>query len=595
MLLAIPALWLHDAFWVAAFLPVGWPVLKSAWVRIRKGEVFTEFLLMSIASLGAFAIGEAAEGVAVMLFYTVGETLQDLAVARSRRHIRALLDLRPPLVRVLRGGTAYDVAPAEVAVGETVEVAAGGRVALDGRLVRGSAQFDLAALTGESVPVTLVEGDEVPAGAVNLDGWVRIEALRPESESAVARILELVQHAVTKKAKTELFIRRFAKKYTPAVTALAAALVVVPYFVVDAYVFEEWLYRALVFLVVSCPCALVISIPLGYFGGIGAASRSGILVKGAHYLDVLAAARTVVFDKTGTLTHGRFAIVKTEAAADAPAGWETWAARLEAGSTHPVARAIVAAHGGGAAGAVHGFREEAGAGVMGVVDGHEVRVGTRAGFAAWNTAVPGTADAGDATLAHVAVDGRWAGCFHLADTPKADAAEAVRALRALGIADIRLLSGDRPGAVAALAAQVGIAAEAATAGLRPEGKTAELERLRAAAGAPVVFVGDGLNDAPALAVADVGVAMGGLGTDAAVESADIVLRTDQPARLATAIRIARATKRVVWQNIGLAFGVKLVVLAFGAAGHASMWEAVFADVGVALLAIVNASRVLRLR
>jgi len=577
----------------AAYLLVGGHVLKLAVQHLRRGQPFNEFFLMSLATLGAFAIGEYAEGVSVMLFYVIGEHFQGAAVARSRRSIKALLDNRPQVAHVLQHGQPVAVDPRQVRPGDVIQVKAGERVALDGVLLGEVSDFDVAALTGEPRPETRRRGEAVPAGAINLTRLAELRVTARYEDSALAKVLQLVEEAAGRKARTQLFISRFARVYTPIVVALATAITLLPYFFVADYVLADWLYRALVFLVVSCPCALVVSIPLGYFGGIGAASRQGILFKGATFLDLIAKADTVVLDKTGTLTEGVFAVQQVLAPGGDGAELLAVAAALESKSDHPVARAVVAAAGGAVnAPAVTDVEELAGHGIRGRVAGRPVVLGNARLFGQLGIACPPEADRPAGTVVLAALDGRYAGLFVLGDRLRPDAARTVAALKKAGVSRVVMLSGDRQAAVDAVARQLGIAE--AYGDLLPADKVQRLEALRAP-GRTVAFAGDGINDAPVLARADVGLAMGGRGADLAVEAADVVIATDQPLKIATAIRIGRRTRQIVWQNIALAFGVKLGVMLLGAFGVATLWEAVFADVGVALLAILNAIRIGRAR
>jgi Cd2+/Zn2+-exporting ATPase len=591
--------WVRVVWYLAAYLPVGLPVLKEAVQAIRKGEFFTEFFLMSLATIGAFAIGEYPEGVAVMLFYAVGELFQTAAVRRAKGNIKALLDVRPDRAVVLREGNFVGVKPDAVQVGDTIRVRPGDRVPLDGTLLSAQGSFDTAALTGESKPRTISAGEPAMAGMVSLDSVVDIRVTKPFGESGISRILDLVQNASSRKAPTELFIRKFAKIYTPIVVLLAVLLVAIPYFVMPDYSFETWLYRALIFLVISCPCALVISIPLGYFGGIGAASRNGILFKGSNYLDLMTKVNMVVMDKTGTLTQGVFKVQNVEN--------ESFllknvllrlAAALEQHSTHPVGKALIA-HAdelqiGWQNAVVADVQEIAGHGLSGKVDGKAVLVGNTKLLQKSNIAYPTELDAEVDTIAVVAVDGQYAGFVTIADEIKPDARQTVADLHRAGVRELVMLSGDKDPVVQKVVAMLGI--ERGFGDLLPEGKVEKVEALQSEDPTrTVAFMGDGINDAPVLASADVGIAMGALGSDAAIETADVVIQTDEPSKVVTAIRISRATRRIVWQNIALAFGVKLIVLALGAGGLATMWEAVFADVGVALLAILNAVRVQRIQ
>lgn len=600
-------------WYVLAYLPVGLPVMKEAIESIREKDVFSEFTLMCIATLGAFYIGEYPEGVAVMLFYSIGELFQGNALAKARKNISALLDVRPETAAVIRNDKHIILAPIEVVPGEIIEVKAGERVPLDGKLLGEIASFNTAALTGESIPRTITRGEEVLAGMIVTDKVIRLEVTKPYGQSALARILELVQNASERKAPAELFIRKFARIYTPIVTGLAFLIVLIPfiYSLIQPdflFIFNNWLYRALVFLVISCPCALVISIPLGYFGGIGAASRQGILFKGGNYLDAITKINTVVFDKTGTLTKGIFEVQSLSTENNIPEKELLHIiASVESRSNHPIAKAILsyARNLQVEIDTTVETTELAGYGLKAVIDGKEVLVGNkrlldsegisflpeennispeRNLFSSRENNIPGT-------VVFCAIDGQYAGYIQLADTPKEDAAEAIKQLKELNINNLEILSGDKQIIVSKLASRLGISR--AVGDLLPEGKVAHLEELKRNPDNRIAFVGDGINDAPVLALSDIGIAMGGLGSDAAIETADVVIQTDQPSKVATAIRIGKFTRKIVWQNISLAFGVKLVVLILGAGGIATMWEAVFADVGVALLAILNAVRILK--
>jgi len=576
-----------------AYLLVGWKVIRSAIQSIPSGNIFNEFLLMGIATIGAFALGEYAEGVAVMLFYTVGELFQDAAVNRAKRSIKALLEIQATEVGVLRGGQRLVLDPKEVAVGDVIEVKPGEKVALDGALQSARGTFNTAALTGESVPQTMHQGETVLAGMINQNTLSQITVTAAFKDTKLSKILALVQDAVGRKAKAQQFITKFARIYTPIVVGLALLLTLLPYFIVHDYVFRDWLYRALVFLVISCPCALVISIPLGYFGGIGAASKVGVLFKGSNFLDVMREIDTVVMDKTGTLTKGVFAVQQVVAASgQTPARFMALAAALEAKSTHPIAQALVQyVKPTGTPLTVENVEEIAGHGLRGRVDGQDVLAGNTKLLKKYNVAYPPEIDQLVDSIVVVAVGGQYAGYLTVADEIKEDAAQAVRELKAQGVTTIVMLSGDKDAIVQRVAKELGITE--AHGGLLPEDKAAHVERLKAA-GHRLAFVGDGVNDAPVVALADVGIAMGGLGSDATIETADVVIQTDHPSKIATARRIAVATHSVVWQNIWLAFAVKAVVLTLGAGGLATMWEAVFADVGVALLAILNAVRIQRM-
>ncbi len=588
-----PVPWLRFVLFGAAYLCVGWNVLSAAARGIVKGRLFDENFLMTVATAGAFAIGQLTEAVAVMVFYKVGEIMQGLSVARSRRSIRALLDLRPDSARVRRDGVLREVRPEEVEVGAEVVVRPGERVPLDGTVLAGKGFVDTSALTGEPVPRRVQPGQEVLAGFISTDGSIEMRVSRTAGDSSAAQILGLVENAVQAKSRTDRFIARFARVYTPVVVAAAALVAFLPPLLVPGAAFSAWIYRALTMLVISCPCALVISIPLGYFGGVGGASRRGILVKGATYLDVLAGVKTVVFDKTGTLTKGNFRVISVQprngiAAPDLL----RYAALAEAHSNHPIAASIREAYGGPLAGAESaGFREIGGQGVHARVQGRSVMAGNdrmlhENGIAHDVCCVDGTA-------VHLAVDGAYAGYLVIGDEVRDGAREAIERLRSLGVSRTVLLTGDDPDVALRTARQLGI--DEHHGNLRPAEKVALLEgiiRERGALGR-TAFVGDGINDAPVLARADVGVAMGRSGADAAVETADVVLMSDNPLKIPEAIMRGRRTRSIVLQNIVFALGVKGLFLALGAFGIATMWEAVIADMGVALVAIANAARAFR--
>ena len=587
-----------EVLWfLLAFLPVGFPVMIEVWKSIRQKDIFNEFSLMLLATIGAFCIGEYPEGVAVMLFYSVGERVQHRAVDRARRNIRRLLDVRPEKALVLRQGKELSVFPGEVEVGEMIMVKPGERIPLDGLLQEEYALFDTSALTGESLPRTINRGEEVLAGMIVSGQAIRLKVTKPYEQSALARILALVQDASERKAPAELFIRRFARIYTPVVFLLALSIMLLPALVAAFhpgfdYFFKDWAYRGLVFLVISCPCALVISVPLGYFGGIGAASRKGILFKGGNYLDAITHVNTVVFDKTGTLTTGHFQVSSMEADTVSSQRLLSILLTLEEKSTHPVAQAVTRyalQEGAGRIGVTH-LQEYPGYGLEGVIEGKNVLVGNIRLLTDRGITVPAGISERVATVVVCAIAGKYAGHLLLSDTLKADAVEAIGRLKQLHIDNIQLLSGDKKEIVAIFAKTLGI--RHARGGLLPEDKAAYLEKLNAEAGVSAAFVGDGMNDAPVLALSDVGIAMGGLGADAAIESADVVIQTDQPSKVATAISIGRATRRIVKQNIAGAIGVKSLILIAGACGFVTLWAAVFADVGVALLAVLNSVRIL---
>ena len=585
---------------LAAFLVpyaiIGHDVLRGAVNGIRNGQVFDERFLMAIATVGALVLGEYSEAVAVMLFYQVGELFQSYAVGKSRQSIASLMDIRPDYANVMRDGQLEQVDPEEVAVGDEIVIQPGERVPLDGVVVEGRTSLDTAALTGESLPRAVDTGDEVISGCVNLDGLVTVRVSKPYGQSTVAKILDLVENSSAKKAKAENFITRFARWYTPTVCVLALALAVLPPLVLGGG-WATWVYRALNFLVVSCPCALVISIPLSFFGGIGGASRQGILVKGGNYLEALAGAQIVVMDKTGTLTEGRFTVAEVQAVgALQPTEMLELAALAEQHSSHPVARSIceaAAKQGRPDPARVGEVQELAGLGVTAKVDGRAVAVGNARLMEREGVRRSAVQQAG--TVVYLAVDGEFMGVIRVEDAPKANAEEALRGLKQAGADRLVMLTGDAPEAAAAVAEKLGI--DEVHAGLLPADKVERVERLLTEKNPrrTLVFVGDGINDAPVLSRADVGVAMGAMGSDAAIEAADIVLMDDDLRKLTAAIRIARQTLRVVNQNIVFALGVKGLVLALCALGIVGMWAAVFADVGVAVIAILNAGRMLSYR
>ncbi len=593
------AVYASFALYLVPYLIVGHDVLLKAWRNARRGEAFDESLLMSIATLGAFAMvafpnsdPHMAEGAAVMLFYQVGELFQSYAVGKSRKSIAAMMDIAPDYANIERNGELVQTSPEEVAVGDIIVVKPGERMPIDGVVVDGSSQLDTAALTGESMPRHVEAGAEVVSGCINMTGVLRVRTLKPFGASTVSRILELVENASEKKARTENFITRFARVYTPAVTFAALAIAVIPP-LLGMGAWSDWILRGLTFLVVSCPCALVISVPLSFFGGIGGASRLGILVKGSNYLEALSHVDTVVFDKTGTLTDGTFDVTAVHAydGFDADTVLET-AAYSEAFSDHPIAASVKRAFAlpidrsriGEAA-------EESGHGVSATIDGRAVLVGNDRLMAAHGIACDACDLAG--TVLNVAADGCLIGRIVIADTVKDDAAQAIRDLRAVGVERCVMLTGDRADVAQAVADQVGV--DEVHAQLLPADKVEEVERIMDTARENLAFVGDGINDAPVLTRADVGIAMGAMGSDAAIEAADIVLMDDKPSNIAHAIRIARKTMAIVWQNIVFAIGVKVLILVLAALGIANMWLAVFGDVGVAVIAILNAMRAMNVK
>ena len=571
-----------------AYLLAGWGVLVLAFKKAIRGDVFNEFVLMSIATLGAFYIGEYAEGVAVMVFYSVGEWFQNSAVDRAKASIKALLDTRPDKVTVIKDGRTQLVDATDVKLQETIQVKPGERVGLDGELISEKGSFNTAALTGESRPDSKYKGAVVLAGMINLNTVSEIKVTSLFKDSKLSKILELVQDASSRKSQTQLFISRFSKIYTPIVFFLALALALIPYFFVNTYVFNDWLYRALVFLVISCPCALVVSIPLGYFGGIGLASRNGILFKGGNFLDVMCKIDTVVMDKTGTLTKGVFKVQKVVAYQFDGQELIKLVVALEKNSTHPIGQAIIT-YAGKLAGNEKAIAVEeiAGQGLKGNVDGRTVLVGNLKLLKKFEIDYPKEIEEIKNTMVAVAVDKKYIGYITIADELKEDAVEMIKELHYLHIKTV-MLSGDKQVVVDEVANKLGI--NSAYGDLLPEGKVEKVENLKNE-GRRIAFVGDGINDAPVLALADAGIAMGGLGSDAAIETADIVIQNDQILKVVTALKIGRFTRSIVWQNITLAMGVKLLVLTFGAFGVANLWEAVIADVGVAFLAILNAVRI----
>lgn len=601
------ALYASFALYLIPYLIAGHDVLLKAWRNIRRGEAFDESFLMAVATIGAFAMiffpetePHMAEGAAVMLFYQVGELFQSYAVGKSRKSIAAMMDIAPDYANIERDGAIVEVDPDEVQVGDIIVVKPGERVPIDGVVVDGTSQLDTAALTGESVPRHIEVGGEVISGCINMTGVLRIRTTKLFGASTVSRILELVENASEKKARTENFITRFARVYTPIVTLAAVAIAVVPP-LLGMGAWADWILRGLTFLVVSCPCALVISVPLSFFGGIGGASRLGILVKGSNYLEALSEVDTVVFDKTGTLTSGTFGVVGVH-----PAGGIdgdqllAMAAHAEAFSDHPIALSVKKAYLDEAPAdsgriidqaRIENAAEESGHGVRATVDGHAVLVGNDKLMSAHGISCPDCELT--ATILHVAIDGAYAGHIVIADTVKDDAAQAIADLHAAGVERCIMLTGDREEVARSVASDLGL--DEYHAQLLPGDKVEQVERILDSARGNLAFVGDGINDAPVLTRADVGIAMGAMGSDAAIEAADIVLMDDKPSNIARAIRVARKTMRIVHQNIVFAIGVKLLILALAAVGIANMWLAVFGDVGVAVIAILNAMRAMNVK
>jgi Cd2+/Zn2+-exporting ATPase len=575
-----------------AYLLAGYSVLRMAFRKAKRGDIFNEFVLMSVATIGAFAIGEYEEGVAVMVFYTIGEWFQDAAVRRAKASIKALLDIRPDEVTVVRNGSTQVIDPKEVQLGETIQIKPGEKVALDGELASEKASFNTAALTGESRPDTKYKGEQVLAGMINLNTVSEVKVIALFKDSKLSKILEMVQDATVRKSQTQLFISRFAKVYTPIVFFLALALVVIPYFFVDTYVFREWLYRGLVFLVISCPCALVVSIPLGYFGGIGLASKNGILFKGGNFLDVMTKVNAIVMDKTGTLTKGVFKVQQVVPNGIDDKELVRITAALEKNSTHPVGNAIVA-YAGDAVGntTATNVEEVAGHGLKGTVDGKEILAGNLKMMKKYNISYPDEVENLVDTVVVTAINNKYAGYITIADEIKEDAAKAVAEMHDLNIKTV-MLSGDKQAVVNNVAKKIGI--DEAYGDLLPENKVEKVQKIKSE-GKHIAFVGDGVNDAPVVALADAGIAMGGLGSDATIETADVVIQNDQPTKIVSAIKIGKITRSIVWQNIIMAMVVKAIVLVLGAEGIANLWEAVIADVGVALLAILNAVRIQKIK
>ncbi len=585
--------WQYLVLYLIPYLTVGWETLKEAAEGLLHGRMLGEDFLMSVATLGALGIGflpeaqtQFPEAVFVMLFFQLGEWFEQRAEGKSRQSIAHLMDIRPDSAHVLRAGELQTLPPDQVVPGEVIVIRPGEKVPLDGIVLEGSSSLDTVALTGESVPRSIGEGDEILSGCVNQSGVLKVKTTKAFGESTAAKILDLVENAAASKSRSERFITRFARIYTPIVVALALLVAVVPSLITGEW--STWIYRGLLFLVVSCPCALVISVPLTFFGGLGGASRKGILIKGSQLMDRLSSLRTVVFDKTGTLTEGVFEVTAVHPEVIGEEELLHLAAHVERHSTHPIAMALRNAYPGEADDCrVENLRETAGHGIMGLINGQEVAVGneklmTQLGVS-WRPCHH------EGTLVHVAIDGTYAGHIAISDRLKADASQSISTLKSLGVERTVLLTGDRESVAAAVAGALGV--DEYHAQLLPADKVAQVERLLPQG--TLAFVGDGINDAPVLTRADIGIAMGALGSDAAIEAADVVLMDDKPSKLADAVRIARRTLRIAKENIGFAIGVKVLVLLLAALGLASMWMAVFADVGVTVLAVLNAMRALR--
>lgn len=585
--------WIRIALFVAGYIVIGWDVLMRGVKGLASRSPMDENLLMTVATLGAFAIGSYAEAVAVMLFYQVGEFFQGYAVDKSRRSIAELMDIRPDFANVRRDGKIIKIDPDEVAVGDIIVVKPGERVPLDGVVTRGRSSLDTSALTGESMPREIEIENEVISGCININGLIEARVTKEYGESTVAKILDLVENASSRKSNSEQFITKFARYYTPVVIGLALVLAVIPPLVIPGAMFSDWIYRALTFLVVSCPCALVVSIPLSFFGGIGGASRAGILVKGSNYLETLAKAETAVFDKTGTLTKGIFKVQRVIPAGNIDRGeLLEVAAYAESYSSHPISTSLKEAYGRSIdESRVSDIEEVGGHGVSASFDGKRVIVGNGKLMEREGITYEATDELG--TLVYVVVDGRFAGCIVIADELKPDSARAISQLKKLGVSRIAMFTGDTKRTGENVAHQLGI--DEVYTELLPQDKVDEVEKLlrEQSPKGKLIFVGDGINDAPVLARADIGLAMGGLGSDAAIEAADVVIMTDEPSKIPTAIGIAKKTVRIATENTVFAIGIKLVVLILAALGLASMWAAVFADVGVTFLAVLNSLRALR--
>lgn len=596
------------AVFLVSYLVIGGDVLLSAFKNILNGQVFDENFLMAIATIGAFAIGEYPEGVAVMLFYQLGELLQGIAVNNSRKSIVSLMDIRPDYANIKVGEGIKKVSPEEIKVGEIIVVKPGEKVPLDGKIVKGASTFDTSALTGESLPREAKAGDDVLSGFINKNGLIEIQVAKVFSESTVSKILYLMENAGSKKSKTENFITKFARYYTPAVVITALIVAIFPPLLIQGATFSDWIYRALIFLVVSCPCALVISIPLGFFGGIGGASRHGILIKGTNYLEVLNNLESVVMDKTGTLTKGIFKVtevnVKNNIKINDFENNKTeltkslllkYAAHIEKFSNHPIAQSIVAEYENSVSkvdeNVVKDFEEISGFGIKVNINNHQFLAGNSKLMNLGNITFDKKENLG--TAIYLAADGKYIGNILISDEVKEDSARAIKGMKENGVKEIVMLTGDNEAIGKNIAEKLGI--DKVFTELLPNEKVEKLEEIYKTKSekGKVAFVGDGINDAPVLARADLGIAMGGAGSDAAIEAADVVIMNDEPSKIVTAIKIAKKTKEIVWQNITVAFAIKIVVMALGLFGDATMWEAVFADVGVALLAVLNATRVLR--
>ena len=592
LVINFPNEWINKVLYIIAYLIVGFEVVLEAIENIFKGKVFDENFLMTIATIGAFAIGEFPEAVAVMLFYQVGELFQSYAVDKSRKSIASLMDIRPDYANVKRNNEISKINPGEVKIGETIIVKPGEKIPLDGKIIKGTSMLDTSALTGESLPREVKEKDEVLSGCINQNGLLEIEVTKEFGDSTVSKILDLVENASSKKSKSENFITKFAKYYTPAVVIIAVFLAVIPTLVIEGAEFTDWLYRALTFLVVSCPCALVISIPLGFFGGIGGASKKGILVKGSNYLEALSNSEIVVFDKTGTLTKGVFEVQKIESAGISKEQLIKYAAYAESYSNHPISVSIKKAYGKEInTNLISKTEELSGRGVVATIEDKDVLAGNEKLMQEKNIKYTKCNEVG--TIVYIAINKEFAGYIVISDEIKEDSKKAIDDLKRNNIKQTVMLTGDRKDVGESVAKEIGI--DKVYTELLPDGKVEKVEQLlkEKTEKGKLVFVGDGINDAPVLALADIGIAMGGLGADSAIEAADIVIMTDEPSKINTAINISKKTMRIVKQNIIFAIGIKIAVLILSAFGLSTMWEAVFADVGVSVIAIINSLRALK--
>ena len=592
LVINFPNEWINKVLYIIAYLIVGFEIVLEAIENIFKGKVFDENFLMALATIGAFAIGEFPEAVAVMLFYQVGELFQSYAVDKSRKSIVSLMDIRPDYANVKRNNEISKMNPEEVKIGEKIIVKPGEKIPLDGKIIKGNSMLDTSALTGESLPREVKENDEVLSGCINQNGLLEIEVTKEFGESTVSKILDLVENASSKKSKSENFITKFAKYYTPAVVIIAVFLAIIPTLVIKGAEFTDWLYRALTFLVVSCPCALVISIPLGFFGGIGGASKKGILVKGSNYLEALSNSEIVVFDKTGTLTKGVFEVQKIEPVGILKEELIKYAAYAESYSNHPISVSIKKAYGEEIDTTLISKTEElSGRGVIATIEDKEVLAGNEKLLQEKNIKYTKCNEIG--TIIYIAINNKFAGYIVISDEIKEDSKKAIDDLKKNNIKQTVMLTGDRKDVGESVAKEIGI--DKVYTELLPDGKVEKVEQLlkEKTEKGKLVFVGDGINDAPVLALADIGVAMGGLGADSAIEAADIVIMTDEPSKINTAINISKKTMRIVKQNIVFAIGIKIAVLILSAFGLSTMWEAVFADVGVSVIAIINSLRALK--